>query len=108
MADENSPFAKQLAKMFQEENEKELRTHEGLIFVRGFYYALTSEQRKQVKEDMAALDAIMERRFVMHLGIGRVVSFDVGDEPGFHLELKPKQWLTAMTLWDETEETETA
>ena len=106
MSDERSPIsplAKQLAKMFKEQTETELRTHEGLIFVRHDYFALSSEWRKQLKEDMAALDAIMERLYVMHLRIGRVVNYDVGDEPGFHLELTPKQWLTAMALWDETE-----
>jgi hypothetical protein len=103
MSDELSPFARQLAKMYKEQNERELRTHQGLCFVRDDYFRLTSEQRTQKKEDMAAIAAIMERLPVMHLGIGRVVNYDVGDEPGFHLELTPKQWLAAMALWDETE-----
>jgi hypothetical protein len=104
MSDEPiSPFAKQLAKMRKEQHETELRTHQELVFVRTDYFDLTSEKRTQLKEDMAALDAIMERLYVMNLGIGRVVNYDVGDEPGFHLELTPKQWLTAMALWDETE-----
>lgn len=107
MSDELSPFAKHLAKMFKEQNEKELRSHEPLIFVRDFYFDLTSEQRTKLKQDLAALDAIMEGLYVMHLGIGRVVNFNVGDG-AFHLELTPKQWLAAMTLWDETEETQKA
>jgi hypothetical protein len=96
-------LAQQLAKMFKEQEETELRTHQGLSFVRYDYFALPREARTKLKEDMAALDAIMERLYVMHLGIGRVVNYDVGDEPGFHLELTPKQWLAAMALWDETE-----
>ena len=65
MSDERSPIsplAKQLAKMFKEQTETELRTHPGLSFVRHDYFALPSEARTKLKEDAACAKKAWEGR----------------------------------------------
>jgi hypothetical protein len=96
-------FHRQIERMYRKQTAKEFGSHQELAFIRSDYFRLSSECRAKLKEDMAALDQIMDRLGIMHLGVGKTIQYYLDGEPPFHLELTPKQWLAAMILWDETE-----